>query len=405
VVVTGPVPRSPRNRWEPTDQDLQARVPAAAEVHRLPATEPNRDGSRLARLLARQPPLVRWWVEGSTTLGVRAGAGADVVLASCAPYETALAAARVADRLGIPWVADLEDPWALDEMRVPASALHRSLDIRRMRGALAGAAAIIMSAPEAAVRVRRAMPELASRVTAVPIGFEPSDYAVAAPGRADAVFRIVHTGSLHTDFADHLRRTRTRRRLLGGAVPGLDVLTRSHVFLVAAIEQLLREDPSLEGRLELQLAGELTEADRAASARHAFVRELGPLPYDETVRLMRGADLLFLPMHDLPPGVRAGLIPYKTYDYLGAARPILAAVPDGDVRDLLAPLPGASVVRPGDVDAMADALRRRVAAGREPDQTPPAAYERARCVAAIAKVLDVALGDPRSSSLESRVGI
>ena len=51
---------------------------------------------------------------------------------------------------------------------------------------------------------------------------------------------------------------------------------------------------------------------------------------------MRSADLLFLPMHDLPPGARAGLIPYKTYEYLAAGRPILAAVPDGDVRDMLA---------------------------------------------------------------------
>jgi uncharacterized protein YbjT (DUF2867 family) len=75
------------------------------------------------------------------------------------------------------------------------------------------------------------------------------------------------------------------------------------------------------------------------------------------------------------------------------------------VRDLLAPLPGASVVRPRDVDAMADALRRRIAAGREPDLTPPAAYERARCVATIAQILDDALGDPRASSLQCPVGI
>ena len=65
---------------------------------------------------------------------------------------------------------------------------------------------------------------------------------------------------------------------------------------------------------------------------------------------MRSADLLFLPMHDLPEGTRAGLIPYKTYEYLGARRPILAAVPDGDVRDMLAPLERVWLVRPADVD-------------------------------------------------------
>jgi hypothetical protein len=394
VVVTGPAQQAPRNRWEPTDLDLLARVPADAEIHRLPATEPSQDVSRVGRLLAVRPPLVRWWIEESARVGSRVGRDADVILASCAPYETAFAAARVARELGLPWIADLEDAWALDEMRVPPSALHRSLDVRRMRRALASASAIVMTAPEAALRVRRAMPELASRVTGVPIGFERSDFRVPARAAADEVFRIVHTGSMHTDFGGHLRRTRVRRRILGGSVPGLDVLTRSHVFLVEAIERLLREEPSLEGRIELQLAGDLTPSDRAVSERHEFVRELGLRSYDETVRLLRGADLLFLPMHNVPDGVRAGLIPYKTYDYLGAQRPILAAVPDGDVRDMLGMLPNATLVRPDDVDAMTGALRERLAAkraaagGREPDVAAPAAYERRQSVAQIAGVLD-----------------
>ena len=61
---------------------------------------------------------------------------------------------------------------------------------------------------------------------------------------------------------------------------------------------------------------------------------------------MRSADLLFLPMHDLPPGRRAGLVPYKTYEYLAAERPILAAVPDGDARDILSRVSHATLCRP-----------------------------------------------------------
>ena len=70
---------------------------------------------------------------------------------------------------------------------------------------------------------------------------------------------------------------------------------------------------------------------------------------------MRSADLLFLPMHDLPPGRAAGIVPYKTYEYLAAERPILAAVPDGDARDLLR-VPHATLCRPKDVEAMAAAI-------------------------------------------------
>jgi hypothetical protein len=188
-----------------------------------------------------------------------------------------------------------------------------------------------------------------------------------------------------------------RRRILGGTVRGLDVLTRSHVFLARALAQLIAAEPALGERIELHLAGELTEGDRAVIAGLPFVRTPGLLSHRDTVELMRRADLLFLPMHDLPVGRRAGLIPYKTYEYLAAGRPLLAAVPDGDVRDMLTPMPQATVVRPADVGAMAAAVRSRIAAadaagGREPDHAPPEQYARARSVERIAKVLDAVTG-------------
>jgi glycosyltransferase involved in cell wall biosynthesis len=383
------------DRWEPRDEDLLQRIPATVPVHRLDEPGPTGGGSRLARVLGLPPPWVRHWVDAATRLGVEAGRDADVVIASCVPYETALAGSRVARALKVPWIADLEDPWALDEMRLHPTALHHAADLRRMRRALASAAAIVMAAPEAARRVRDAMPELSDRIVcSIPIGFEPDDFLVPAAPRSDAgVLRIVHTGSMHTDFGLHLRATRRRRRLLGGTVDGLDILPRSHVFLVEAIEQLLAADPALRDRIELHLAGELTAGDRDVAQRHAFVRTPGLLPHAETVALMRSADLLFLPMHDLPVGTRAGLIPYKTFEYLAAERPILAAVPDGDVRDLLADIEHADVVQPTDVEAMTAVLRAAVARGpvgpvRDGIDSPAlAALDRRESVAQIAAVL------------------
>ena len=404
IVVTGAAEH--RDRWEPRDDELLGRISGDVPVHRVPAA-PAAAPSRLDRLRHRPPPWVRSWVEGCARAGAEVGAGVDVVYASCLPYETAFAGARVARALGRPWVADLEDPWALDEMRIAPSRLHRRHDLRQMRRALASASAIVMAAPEAASRLRAAMPELSSRVVVagIPIGFEPDDFATGTPEPPDGVFRIVHTGSMHTDLGEHLRRTRIRRRLLGGTDPGLEVLTRSHVFLVRALARLIASEPALADRIELQLAGELTAADRAVAAGHGFVRTPGLLPHSATMALMRRADLLFLPMHDLPAGRRAGLIPYKTYEYLAASRPILAAVPDGDARDMLAPVVHASVVRPADVDGMVAVLRERIAAaaaapgGREPDVAPPEAYVRSRSVARIAELLDAVTGDRRASRL------
>jgi glycosyltransferase involved in cell wall biosynthesis len=404
LVVTGVAEH--RDRWEPRDEELLARVPADVEVHRLQRGGPPGSGSRLGRLRGAAPPWVHAWVDDSAELALRVGRDADVVYASCLPYETAFAGARVAAALGRPWIADLEDPWALDEMRPQPSRLHEAMALREMRRALATAAAVVMAAPEAAERVKAAMPELAGRVHAIPIGFEPADFTAAAAERPEGTFRIVHTGSMHTEMGEQLRASARRRRLLGGTAPGLDIVTRSHVFVAQAIERATLADPELEGRIELHLAGELTAADRAACEGRPFIRTPGLLGHRETVALMRSADLLFLPMHDLPAGRRAGLIPYKTFEYLAAGRPILAAVPDGDVRDMLEPLPQATVVRPADVAAMAEAIARRVAAGREPDSAPPAEYERGRCVARIAEVIEGVVaqdaGAPRRSATPSR---
>ena len=240
---------------------------------------------------------------------------------------------QIAAALGTPWVADLQDPWALDEMWLYPSAAHRALDRRRMRALLRGADAIVMNTPEAAVRLERAFPELVGRrVVSIPNGFDSADFAGPSPERDDGRFRIVHAGYLHTEQGLRLQATRRMRRLLGGIDP-IDVLPRSHVYLLQALERLVEEDPSLRESVELVLAGVTTEVDREVAAGSSVqVTFTGYISHAESVAIMRSSDLLFLPMHELPAGRRAGLVPGKTYEYLAAERPILAAVPDGDAR-------------------------------------------------------------------------
>ncbi|HEY8647521.1 MAG TPA: hypothetical protein VIL77_16745, partial [Gaiellaceae bacterium] len=67
------------------------------------------------------------------------------------------------------------------------------------------------------------------------------------------------------------------------------------------------------------------------------------------------ADLLFLPMQNLPPGRRSSTVPGKTYEYLASGRPILAAVPDGDARDILIRA-GHRTCKPDDVASIAAAI-------------------------------------------------
>ena len=185
------------------------------------------------------------------------------------------------------------------------------------------ASAIIMNTPEAEARVRHRLPDLAPKLAdAITNGWDADDFVAPPPLRNPDVFRIVHAGFLHTASGYELRRSRRRRRLLGGMpYPGVDFLPRSHVFLLEAIDRLLAESPELAARIEVQLAGVTSPIDREIAERSAVCRLPGYLAHDKTVELLRSADLLFLPMHDLPPGTRAGLVPGKAYDYLGGAAP------------------------------------------------------------------------------------
>jgi glycosyltransferase involved in cell wall biosynthesis len=384
VVVTGP--GSQEDRWSPRDAGLGRGLEGVRVVH-VAGPEPPRRGGRAERWLRVRSEWARWWeqaaVDALETLDV------DLVLATLSPFEGATAAARAAATLGKPWVADLRDPWALDEMAVYPSRLHRAAERREMRTALATASAIVMNTAEARRATLEAFPALEPRLTApVPNGYDPGDFAGDPTPRADQAFRIVHTGYLHTELAQGGPRD-VVRSLAGGTLNGVQIGARSHLYLLQAIDRLRAEEPALGERIELHLAGVLSQSDVESSDR-PYVKRLGYLSHTKTVALMRSADALFLPMHDLGAGRRARIVPGKTYEYLGAGRPILAAVPEGDARDLLERAGNAAVCGPRDVDALVDALRGLVH-GRYPAEPLPtvvAPFDRRLLTGRLAAILD-----------------
>ena len=277
--------------------------PSGLEVHRVSGPEPAASAGwrgRGERWLRLSRPWQRWWIEGSADAAIAAGRDAQLALREHVAVRVGvLGAAAPLAPLGVPWVADLRDPWALDEMLVYPSRAHRALEVRRMRAGLGSAAAIVMNTPEAAAQLTRRLPR-------VPRSARRRDHerlrrggllgpASDARGRRvpDRAHRLVAHG------AGSRRSTRRARALLGGSIGGVDFLPRSHVFLLEAVDRALAERPELAGRLEVHLAGALSDHDRAFT--RDYVRVHGYLDHSASVALVRSADLLFLPMHDVGP--------------------------------------------------------------------------------------------------------
>ena len=381
-------------RWTPTDQTLLRDVPAETEVRRVAGNEPGvatRWRARSERWLRIETGWDRWWVDGLVRAASEVGA-VDLVFASMSPFSATRAAATIAVERGIPWIADLRDPWALDEMMVYPSRLHRRLAEREMERSLAGADAIVMNTLEAGQLLARRFPSLSRvPVRVIPNGFDTADFAGEPPARDHDRFRIVHTGYLHTELGRRHDRHRRLRALLGGDVPGVDILTRSHVYLLRAIEELRARESAVAEVIELHLAGVIGSADRVQSD---VVREHGYLPHHDSISLLRSADLLFLPMQNVAG--RASIVPGKTYEYLAAQRPILAAVPAGDARDILDSYDQTFLSRPDDARAMSEILellvRRWRSHGPAVDTTRDIRrFERRELTSELASLFDLVL--------------
>jgi glycosyltransferase involved in cell wall biosynthesis len=408
IVVTAPGPAE--ERWTPVDDRLNSEVPPDTAVHRVSGPEPPSSTGwrhRTERWLRLRDPWTRSWIAASTELGIAAAVDGDVdfVYAWMQPYPSGEAAAEIARAIGKPWVADLGDPWALDEMMIYPTALHRRLERRLMRRVLESAAAIVLSTPEAARRVRAEFPEFASRrVVVIPNGFDAGEFAAPVAPRLDDAFRIVHTGYFHTQIGLRQHRTAPLRRVLGGAVAHeVDILGRSPVFLIEAVERVRRVHPEIAARIELHFAGVLSPEDLAVVARSPVTKVLGFVSHEQSRALVRSADLLFLPMHDLPPGTRATVVPGKTYEYVASGRPILGAVPDGDARDLLEAAGTARLCRPRDVDGIAAAIVSaydEACAGRSappPDPALLARYDYRTLARRLAAVFDDLASTPSAT--------
>jgi glycosyltransferase involved in cell wall biosynthesis len=382
IIITAPAATT--DRWAPQDLSLGRAFADGVSVHHIepiPKGRWDKVQARVARWMGLRSRFWEWWVKCAVELGVKAGSDARLILATMPPYESAAAAVELSARLKLPWVADMRDPWALDETQLYPTLFHRRLELKQMEHGLSTASLIIMNTPQAAEDLKASCPALRDKpIMTITNGFAEEDFADPVPPRNDSKFRVVHSGIMFTRTALQLR-WRAAYRILGGAQPGVNVMGRSASYLLEALRQWQTLTREIGDTVEAWFAGETTAEEQqifAGSPVSHLLRATGHLPHRQSVGLIRTADLLFLPMHSLSRGNRARSVPGKLYEYMASGRPILAAVPDGDARDFLTQCGTAHICRPDDVDGMVrllDRVYRNWKAGLPP-RRPDAAFLR-----------------------------
>ena len=111
---------------------------------------------------------------------------------------------------------------------------------------------------------------------------------------------------------------------------------RSIKLLVKPLCRLLDENAVNDETFCFHLFGtEISDEDRKVISKYGLqhiIKEHHPVPYEQAMRYLKGADILFLPSGS---DVKYA-IPFKFYDYLSVKRPIFAVAPaDSAVAELM----------------------------------------------------------------------
>jgi glycosyltransferase involved in cell wall biosynthesis len=250
------------------------------------------------------------------------------------------------------WLADFRDGWLFEPPRDPfPTAPQRALErLLERRVAQTADAVLGVTGPIVEDFVTR----LGVAAELVPNAWDPeleADLAGELPAGAlpridERSFTFVHTGTMSGSWGRDPRP------------------------LLVALRRLIEAEPELAGRVELLLAGPLDSQEQVLLERAGLgdnVRYVGYVAREQALALQRAAGALVL-ITSPNRGEATG----KLYEYLAAARPIIALAEGNEAARIVRETNTGVAVAHDDVEAISAVLRRAVAGELERAYAPRA---------------------------------
>jgi glycosyltransferase involved in cell wall biosynthesis len=274
------------------------------------------------------------WIHGSirTARQLHKATPFNVVYSRSMPWIAHVAGFWAARILGVPWIANINDPW--DVHHFPEARDFQKRDLHRK---------------DADVWLRRTM----SKADLVTFPCERlSQYTQIAAPRDGPIAILPHIGA----ESEASPSTKEFHLVHAGKVGTGEITGRSCESLLRALAMLVAECPEARSVTRLtfvgredpdvtQLAGELGIS--------SLVHSVGRVSYDQSLGYIRQAMVCVLIEADMKNGI---YLPSKLSDYVCAGVPVLALSPrEGTVADL-ASNAGILVVPPNDVAQIYQAL-------------------------------------------------
>lgn len=253
----------------------------------------------------------------------------DLVYSTSPPDSSHLVARRISRRFGIPWVADFRDPWISLHLRRPPTPVHASWH-RKLESGVMEADAVLVSTRWHGEMLRASFPD--AWIERVPNGYDDEDFeGLNGTGCPERPFTILHGGML------------TLGRSIGPFLEGLSLFCR--------------ERPDSRGDVRVIFLGSRESKNEELVARAGLGEVVSfedNVSHAECLKRERSSHVLLLLKHD--DDRYHGLVPGKLYEYLGARRPVLAIVPEGEAADIVRDNRRGEVAPIGNARAIADRI-------------------------------------------------
>ncbi len=293
----------------------------------------------------------------------------DLVFSTAPPYTAHLIGAALSRRTGIPLVADFRDDWVGNPRHVYPTRAHRLLN-QRLESRVVRTAARVVTINRfigQALTDRNSRDGWQPSVSIIPQGYDAADFPSTTPPSVGKL-RLLYSGVFY------------------------DVQTPD--FFLRAVHTLLRRQPDLSDKLELEFVGALPRTSLGVIKELGLsdiVRYEGYLSHRKTVERLTGADVLWMTVgrRKGAEGISTG----KLYEYFGARKPILALAPEGAVREVLSEHGAAFIAEPDDTASILQALNRIVDLWKARDLPIPREdfvnqYERRHLTGLLAQLFD-----------------
>jgi len=262
--------------------------------------------------------------------------GIDVIYATAPIYTNLLIGYLLKRKTGKPLVIDFRDPWTQNVFTKYPTILHKKIEEKMERTVLKFTDYVITTTEPMRLKLIEKYPFIRGQCATITNGFDPEDFMGLTRSAPREKFTITYTGFLY------------------------GLRTGKH-FLIA-LKELIKEKKETESKIQVLFAGppnkQTADLVRELGLQNV-VRLLGYISHQESLKLMVDSDVLLLIIaaeESYDEKMGSLMIPGKTFEYLGAKRPILALVPSGTTADLIRATKTGIITPPNDIDSIKQAV-------------------------------------------------